>query len=143
MEYAMGLLDSGLLRWLGQLPVVAVIGDALVMHGGLSLQVLDYVKQYAKQDGIAIREALDGLTNVPFHTFWSLHLGADAEGKLAMMTKPNTITDIPEIALSLIGELVTYRGYFNDKNEASVDRILSILNLHRIVVGHTSHDFAT
>jgi len=143
MEYAMGLLDSGLLRWLGQLPVVAVIGDALVTHVGLSLQVLDYVKQYAKQDGIAIREALDGLTNVPFHTFWSLHLIADAEGKLAMMTKPNTITNIPEIALSLIGELVTYRGNFNDKNEASVDRILSILNLHRIVVGHTPHDFAT
>merc|ERR1740139_681212 len=109
MEYAMGLLDSGLLRWLGQLPVVAVIGDALVTHGGLSLQVLDYVKQYAKQEGIAIGEALDGLTNVPFHTFWSLHLSADAEGELAMMTKPNTITDIPEISLTLIGELVTYR----------------------------------
>jgi len=143
MEYAMGVLDSGLLRWLGQLPVVAVIGDALVTHVGLSLQVLDYVKQYAKQEGIAIGEALDGLTNVPFYTCWSLHLIADAEGKLAMITKTNTINNIPEIALSLIGELVTYRGNFNDKNEASVDRILSILNLHRIVVGHTPHDFAT
>jgi len=142
-EYATGLLNSGLLLWLGRLPIVAIVGDALVMHGGMSLQVLNYVEQRAKLEEVAVQEAFNELTNSPFHAFWSLHLSAGAQGEQAMMTQPNTITNIPEIALSLIQELVTYRGYFKDKNEPTIKTILSKFNLNRIVVGHTPHDFAT
>jgi len=142
-EYSNGLLDSGLLHWLGQLPIIAIVGDSLVMHGGLSPEVLDHAVLYAEQTGIGIRDALDRLMNASFNGFWRKYLNLNTkEGEGTTMIRPNTITNISKGNLEVISDLVNYRGYFNNK-EDEVKYILSKLNANRIVVGHTPHERST
>jgi len=155
-DYSKGLLESGLLHWLSQLPVIATVGDALVVHGGLSSYVLDYVAKHATSHDISIVKALDELVHRPFHTFWDTLL--DPQSK-ATITGPNVIDKMPQnvlTAIELMGDIVTYRGYFKQGGDREIQYILDTLNndngggsyrhsdtMHRIAVGHTPQDFAT
>jgi hypothetical protein len=138
-EYAQGLFDSGLLKWMTNQPLVAIVGDALVVHAGVSDRLVNYLENVAKQKSISVADALDSATNVPFTAFF--------QEQLANVDGANEIEDrlTGDHVLELILDMVQSRGYFDQvKGCAEVDHVLSKLdaNLNRIVVGHTPHKYA-
>jgi len=67
-EYAQGLVDSKLAHWLAQLPIVAVVGDALLVHGGVppdDLKKAVHSFRQSDRDGSA-QEALHVKANVKY-----------------------------------------------------------------------------
>lgn len=60
-EYAQGMVDSGLLEWLAKQPIVAAVGDALLVHGGVSASGLRSVLNRASAQ--SVQEVLHDKTN--------------------------------------------------------------------------------
>jgi predicted MPP superfamily phosphohydrolase len=138
-EYARGLYESGLLQWMTKQPLVAIVGDALVVHGGVSDRVIDYVEAVARQQGMNVTDAIHGMTNMAFHRFFQQEF-----------QKVNGANQIQArltggYVLEIIMDMVQHRGYF-DRNRgcSEVDDVLGKLDagLNRVVVGHTPHDYA-
>lgn len=148
-EYAQGLFDSGLLKWMTQQPIVAIVGDALTVHGGVSDRLLQYVANTAQQEGKSLEEILYRDTNARWTSFFQEELekvkGANQiEARLT-----------GGFALELIMDMIQHRGYFDQqKGCQEVDFIIKnmhfnedkattkVPDLNRIVVGHTPHNQA-
>jgi len=137
-EYAQGLFDSGLLRWLADQPLIAVVGDALLVHGGLSKRVVNFLSAVADRESSTIVETIDEMINKPFHNFFQKELESAAG--------PNTIEKrlTENYAIQLILDLVQDRGYFDIMEGCRevkfvLDKVNSTddLTVNRIVVGHT------
>ncbi|MEH8017384.1 metallophosphoesterase [Rheinheimera muenzenbergensis] len=109
--------NSVLGQWLRSRPVLAQVNDMLFVHGGLhpdylalGMSVAEVNEQFRQSLGIA----RDQLKGVPVLNFLYGSLGP-----------------------------LWYRGYFRQENaitEPLLQRLLSTLNVQRIVVGHTSMD---
>ncbi|KAL3942405.1 MAG: hypothetical protein SGBAC_003399 [Bacillariaceae sp.] len=141
-EYAQGLFASGLLQWMTSQPLVAVVGDALVVHGGVSKQVVNYMSSLSTHFDVDVGEALQTHINDPFHTFF--------ESNLKNATGPNSIEGrmTEGYITELILDLVQHRGYFDKKSGCSdVKHVIDTVNsedlqVKRIVVGHTPNSYA-
>jgi hypothetical protein len=139
-EYAQGLFDSGLLSWMTRQPIVAIVGDALIVHGGVSEHVANYLHQVAQKSSISVVDAVHYSTNVIFRKFFQEELlkvdGANKiETRLPQEGYPN----------ELILDMVQHRGYFKQGTGCNeVNFVLDTIGagLNRIVVGHTPHDYA-
>lgn len=163
-EYAAGLLSSGLADWLQRRPLIAIVGDALIVHGGIPLTLLRRVGMLAEQRGISLPEALDAETNQAFKRSWrrlGYRDGSRSDGSL-MRRGTHTITQDYRSLLScypldgchdehlswdLISEIVQNRDYFNPATGCEeVEGVLDMLRQHtgvaRIVVGHTAESEA-
>lgn len=159
-EYARGLYESGLLQWMTQQPLVAIVGDALVVHGGVSDRVVDFVEAMATRQQqqqpqgmkhVNVTNALHAMTNVAFSRFFQQELEKvhGANQIQARLTGG--------YALEIIMDMVQHRGYFDRiKGCSEVEYVLNKLDgksagagagagagLNRVVVGHTPHDDAT
>ncbi len=142
VEYMNGLHKAGLLHWLIEQPVIAIVGDALLVHGGLSQGIINYVARNAKTNGESVEDALYQMVNKPFRSFFEKNLGPVGEDKA------NSIKDrlqggyIFEIILSM----VQHRGYFDSaKGCSEVESVIAQLQgekVNRICVGHTPRDYA-
>mmetsp|Transcript_13884 Transcript_13884/g.26148 ORF Transcript_13884/g.26148 Transcript_13884/m.26148 type:complete len:520 (-) Transcript_13884:2241-3800(-) len=152
LEYARGLYESGLLQWMTKQPIVAIVGDALVVHGGVSDRVMDYVQAVARQQqpqqqqqqeqGMNVVDVLHAMTNVVFHRFF--------QKELEKVSGANQIEArlTGGYVLELIMDMLQHRGYFDRITGCSeVNQVLGKLDssagLNRVVVGHTPHDYAT
>ena len=139
-EYADGLYASGLLKWLVKQPLVAIVGDSLLVHGGISSQVIDFVHNLSLQNGNSIANQLDASTNIPFHLFFENYLvnNESRSNVEASMT--------PKFSFEIILDMVQHRGYFDTRNGCSeVDKVLKMFKTEevtRVIVGHTPHDSA-
>ena len=138
-EYAQGMFDSGLLKWLSSQPIAAIVGDALVVHGGVSSVVIDYLEGVAARNSMTVADAFNVNTNVIFNDFFQEELGkVNGGNQIEARLKGDNYP------LELIMELVQHRGYFDrQKGCLEVDHVIRKLNsgLSRIVVGHTPHDY--
>jgi hypothetical protein len=136
-EYAQGLFSSGLLKWMTSQPLVAIVGDALVVHGGVSKQVVNYMDALAQQKEISVADAIQTFINEPFHNFF--------QAQLEKASGPNAIEErlTGDYTLQLILDLVQHRGYFDSINGCNdVKHVIRKVNsdelgINRIVVGHT------
>lgn len=142
-EYAQGLYDSGLLKWMTEQPLVAIVGDALIVHGGISKQVINFLAAVAEREGLSVVETIDVMINQPFHNFF--------ENEMKTVTGPNAIEGrlTENYATEIILNLVQHRGYFgfgigNNEGCEEVNFVLEKVNennsnnpVNRIVVGHT------
>jgi hypothetical protein len=138
-EYAQGLFESGILEWMTNQPVVAIVADALVVHGGVSDRVLNYLESVSETYGVAIADSVHATINVPFQKFFKEELGK-VQGANQIETR---LTG--NYALELIMDVVQFRGYFDQsKGCDEVNHVLTTLDegLNRVVVGHTPHDYA-
>ncbi len=138
-EYAQGLFDSGLLGWMTRQPVVVIVGDALIVHGGVSDRLMRYLVKVAEASKLTVTEAVDYSTNVPFHRFFEEQLST-VDGANQIQSRLPT----DGYVLELILDMVQHRGYFDRTNGcAEVDSVLNQFNakLNRVVVGHTPHDY--
>jgi len=141
-EYASGLFDSGLLQWLTKQPLVAIVGDALVVHGGVSNRLLNHLENTVmiKEKIGSLADVVHSATNVPFSAFF--------EEQFKNVYGANKIEErlTENHALELILDMVQHRGYFDSKVGCKeVNNVLGKFNdqnLERIVVGHTPHDYA-
>ena len=144
IEFNQGLVDSKLLEWLTlSCPLLAIIGDAIVVHGGISSFVtkqVDTFRQNQKlETGIlpTLQEALHHLVNEQFTDFWKNHLIQDG----GIKEKANSITDpLDEDFVTMVSHLVEYRGYFVENAEKRVQETMhKWLNnndsITRIIVG--------
>lgn len=160
-EYSAGLVSSGLADWLARRPLVAIVGDALVLHGGIPLKLLQRVGRLAQQRGVSLAEALDAESNRAFTRSWRRlgHSdGTQSDGSLAGHGGSHSIAqDFASLlscypldgchdeALSseLISEIVQSRDYFDPATGCEeVESVLELLapsntGVTRIVVGHT------
>jgi hypothetical protein len=138
-EYAQGLFESGILEWMTYQPVVAIVADALVVHGGVSDRVLNYLESVSKTYGVAIADSVHATINVPFQKFFKEELGkVQGANQIEARLTGN-------YALELIMDVVQFRGYFDQsKGCDEVNHVLTTLDegLNRVVVGHTPHDYA-
>eukprot|EP00980_Cylindrotheca_fusiformis_P016771 scaffold5048_cov121-Cylindrotheca_fusiformis.AAC.22 len=136
-EYAKGLFDSGLLKWMTSQPLVAIVGDALVVHGGLSKQVVNYMAALAQEKEINVTDAIQLFINEPFHHFY--------QTQLEKVSGPNSIEErlTGGYTIELILDLVQHRGYFDSSSGCrDVRHVISKVDsddlaIKRIVVGHT------
>lgn len=138
-EYANGLAQSGMLKWLGSLPTVAIVGDALVAHGGVSPIVVQSALDHSKANNLTITEALNIVSNERFNSFWNQQAHTIRTAGYAI-TEPLPDND----AFELVDDLTEYRGYFDDDNEVGeqqcreIDQILNLFDgVNRVVIGHT------
>lgn len=156
-EYAAGMVESGLAKWLMARPLVAVVGDSLVTHGGLPIQLLRRVATLAALRGQSVAQVLHAETNVAFRQAWQyLHTSnlsepnqVDVENFVDLLScssrqiHTEDCVDEP-LAATLVSNLVQYRGHFNGetgcKEVAAVLALLESVGVHRIVVGHTPGD---
>lgn len=140
-EYAEGLYNSGLLHWLVQQPLVAHVADALVVHGGVSQNLLKYIQRNYQEGFEHLGEALDQVTNQAFASFFERHQPEFAGA--------NTIRsrDFEGISFEAILDMVQHRGYFKQNGCQEVNNVLESLGganegFERVVVGHTPFDDA-
>ena len=133
-----------MLTWLIKQPLVAQVGDALVVHGGVSENLIKYI-EYSNgkglEDRMNVTNALHQVTNVAFANFFERHKSE--------MTGPNTIhsRDFEGISFEAILDMLQHRGYFKSNGCREVHSVLSALGgkdagFERVVVGHTPFDFA-
>ena len=138
-EYAQGLFDSGLLKWMTNQPIVAIVADALIVHGGVSARLLNFLESMAGMQGVSVADLVHAKTNVPFQTFFQEELGkVHGANQIEARLKEG-------YALELIMDMVQHRGYFDSSTGcAEVNNVLAKMDkgLNRIVVGHTPHDYA-
>lgn len=140
-EYANGMAQSGLLKWLGSRPAVAIIADALVVHGGISPLVMQSALDHSENNNVTISIALNEVANKKFHRFWEHHAPQMQEiGNAIIEPLPNY--DVFEV----IDDLVEYRGYFDDDKSVGLQQCNEVNQVlrhfeevNRIVVGHTPH----
>mmetsp|Transcript_23825 Transcript_23825/g.34813 ORF Transcript_23825/g.34813 Transcript_23825/m.34813 type:complete len:521 (-) Transcript_23825:177-1739(-) len=151
-EYAIGMVDSGLVDWLTRRPLVAQVGDTLLMHGGINPAYLEIVLRnkgsFGKppQLGAAPAELSNGdllssITNDVSYEFWSKQV----------INKPHSVQGPAlqrDFRWGFILDLVQYRGYFDPKRGCQeANQVLNMLNdgqqsIQRIAVGHTPHQNA-
>jgi hypothetical protein len=62
---------SGLPSWSWGWPTVAIVGDALVVHAGVSPEVMNSASKYSKSNNITLPAALDEVSNIRFHDYWN------------------------------------------------------------------------
>lgn len=138
-EYAQGLFDSGMLAWMTKQPVVGIVGDAFIVHGGLSTRVMHYLESVALKNSASVVDTVDASTNIPFQNFFEDQLGkADGANQIEARLTGGYVFE-------LLLDSVQHRGYFDQTNGCSdVNYVLNALDagLNRIVVGHTPHDYA-
>ena len=141
-EYAQGLFDSGLLKWMTSQPVVAIVADALVVHGGVSERLLNYLESVAAKEGVDVNvnvaDMVHASTNVPFQAFFEEELGkVQGANQIEARLKGGHV-------LELIMDMIQHRGYFGSTGCKEVNNVLVKMDkgLNRIVVGHTPHDYA-
>ena len=125
-EYAEGLIATGLVDWISRLPVVAIVGDCLVVHGGVSEHSL---RQIANGEGTVV-EALHRSTNQALSRWF---------GRAEPITSAHNLsTDFNGHLVDFASDAVMYRGYFKSCLEVSaVIGMLKQVGVRRIVVGHT------
>mmetsp|Transcript_3888 Transcript_3888/g.4449 ORF Transcript_3888/g.4449 Transcript_3888/m.4449 type:complete len:479 (+) Transcript_3888:90-1526(+) len=138
-EYSQGLLDAGLLHWMAKQPLIAIVGDALLVHGGLALNILNHAVKVAKANVATVEDTLHGLINTPFQAFFNKHFNQTETA--------NSITDrLKEgYAFDIILNIVQDRSYFKPNGCKDVETVLSQLQaekIKRICVGHTPRDYA-
>ena len=159
-EYAAGLVSSGLADSLRRRPLVAIVGDALVVHGGIPLSLLRRVGKLAEQRGLRLAEALDDQTNQAFARSWrrlGRSDGSQSDGGLAERGAHTISQDFQallscfpldgchdeQLSSDLISEIVQNRNYFDAATGCKeVEGVLDMLGqeagVTRIVVGHTA-----
>jgi hypothetical protein len=143
-QYAEGLYQSGLLAWLIKQPLVAQVGDALVVHGGVSENLIKYIEYNngkGLENGMNVTYALNQVTNEAFAKFFERHQSD--------MIGANTIQgrDFEGISFEAILDMVQHRGYFKQNGCKEVNNVLTALGgkdagFTRVVVGHTPFDYA-
>ena len=140
-EYMIGLHDSGLLHWMIEQPLIAIVGDTLLVHGGVAPEIINYASKVAKSNEITVEDSLHNLVNKPFTTFFQQNLNGD-EGRGANSIKSRLNEGYAfEIILSLIQD----RGYFKQNGCQKVKNVIDQLQqekVNRICVGHTPRDYA-
>mmetsp|Transcript_109836 Transcript_109836/g.309714 ORF Transcript_109836/g.309714 Transcript_109836/m.309714 type:complete len:458 (+) Transcript_109836:25-1398(+) len=135
-----GLTASGLADWLAARPVVAVVGGALVVHGGLPAADLATVAS-RRHEHETLVQALDAATTGAFRQLWQRPQdgGAADFGRLEWGLEN----------AELIHEAVTFRGYHGGRHGGAnpcgeVESVLKLLRpetgVELIVVGHTPGD---
>lgn len=128
-----GLVDSGLAAWMADRPLVARVGGALLMHGGLPAKVLKKLRKQAPEQ--ELYKVLEKATTSSFRHMWEggrLSTPAAVTGNLEGLGPRDPIH-----------ELVTYRGLHKSCDE--VAEVLDMLNdtadgPELLVVGHTPGD---
>ena len=137
------MYNSGLLAWLIKQPLVAHVGDALVVHGGVSEHLINkfigYNNGTGLENGMSITSSLHQGTNEAFANFFELHSSE--------MTGANTIKSRDFEGINDILGVVRYRGYFEQNGCEEVNAVLAALGgndagFGRVVVGHTPFYFA-
>lgn len=110
--------DSYLGRWLRALPLAVKINDMVFVHGGLSKNVVDKIRDIGEMNNL-------------YHKFLI--------GKNADLATYNA--ERLELLYGDGGPL-WYRGYFLEKDltEKDIDRILKKVKATKMIVGHTSFD---
>jgi hypothetical protein len=120
-------------------PIVAIVADALIVHGGVSARLLNFLESMAGMQGVSVADLVHAKTNVPFQTFFQEELGkVHGANQIEARLKEG-------YALELIMDMVQHRGYFDSSTGcAEVNNVLAKMDkgLNRIVVGHTPHDYA-
>lgn len=159
-EYAAGLVSSGLADWLRRRPLVAIVGDALVVHGGIPLSLLRRVGKLAEQRGLSLAEVLDDQANQAFARSWrrlGRRDGSQSDGGLAERGAHTIAQDFQallscypldgchdeQLSSDLISEIVQNRDYFDavtgcKEVEGVLDMLGQDTGVTRIVVGHTA-----
>lgn len=142
-EFNQGLADSKLLEWLAHCPLVAIIGDALISHAGISTRMMHKVDAYRhetrEKTGKAPSrcDALHRMTNEKFVNFFENHVRNET-------FKANSIKDpLDEDFSTMISDVVEYRGYFGKSASQNVNSTKIWLNnrqITRLVVGHTPQE---
>jgi hypothetical protein len=138
-EYMKGLYDSGLLNWMIEQPIVAVVGDSLVVHGGLAPNVISYIAKVGKEKEMSVEDSLHEFVNKPFTTFFKTNLAQNGANSIQDRLKDG-------YAFEIILNMVQHRGYFKGQN--GCDEVQTIIdqlkgeNVNRISVGHTPRDYA-
>ncbi len=159
-EYAQGLYDGGLLHWMVEQPLIALVGDALLVHGGLAPNVLNYVQSVAEKRGESVEDTLYDLINRPFTSFFKENLNENGTTEVSNGENANSDNSGGRAnsikgrlnegyAFEIILNIIQHRGYFDpNKGCDEVESVLERLNLsekeniNRICVGHTPRDYA-
>jgi len=145
-EYAQGLYDTGLLHWMVEQPLLALVGDTLLVHGGLGQNIVSYAQKVGDKKGLSVEDALYDLTNRPFTSFFKEGLN-DAKGEGESGVANSIKGRMKEgFAFEIILNIVQHRGYFDKQTGCQeVESVLSYLQgekINRICVGHTPRDYA-
>lgn len=121
-EYAKGLYDAGLLHWMVELPLLALVGDALLVHGGLAPNIAHYVQRVAEQKGESVEDTLYNLINRPFTSFFKENLNHNKGGANSIEGCLNE-----GYAFEIILNIVQHHGYFDPyKGCQEVESILKM-----------------
>lgn len=138
-EYMNGLYDSGLLNWLIQQPIVAIVGDTLLVHGGMAPGVINYISRVAGETGLSVEDSLHEMVNKPFRTFFQQNLEQEkGANKIKDRLKEG-------YAFEIILNLIQHRGYFKQNGCTEVQSVIDQLQkekVNRICVGHTPRDYS-
>ena len=143
-EYMAGLHKAGLIHWMVKQPIVAIVGDAVLVHGGISPNIINYISKVASKSDLSIEDTLHIIVNERFQSFFTTQLQQNDEKGLG----PNSIKDrLPteHFTFELIMNMIQHRGYFKGNGCAEVQTVLDMLKgegVNRICVGHTPRDYA-
>jgi hypothetical protein len=141
-EYMNGLYESGLLQWMIEQPLLAIVGDTLLCHGGVAPGIINYISNKAKEAGTSVEDALHNMVNKPFTKFFQENLNQKGEGKGANSIKERLKEGY---VFEIILNIVQHRGYFKQNGCQEVQSVIDQLqneNVNRICVGHTPRDYA-
>jgi len=133
-QQSLGMMQSGLAKWLSTLKLIAVAGDALLVHGGVpSKSIRRIARDKGERFGLTdLLESVNGRFSDLFNS------QDDGDGI------PPRGRAVDDMGKELIHDAVTYRGYFHPKEGCGeVERALAMLRPHgikRIIVGHTAED---
>jgi predicted MPP superfamily phosphohydrolase len=148
-EYAYGLYDSNILQWMTQQPIVAVVGDALIVHGGVSAKIITYLDSL--QTRITLEDFIQEVVNNRLNAFFMKQFEEqnDIDGPNQIESHLFSESDIP---FELVLDFIQHRGYFHESNGCKdVNTVLDTLSasddadrsINRVVVGHTPQQYAT
>ncbi len=141
-EYMNGLYESGLLQWMIEQPLLAIVGDTLLVHGGLAPGIINYISKKAKEAGTSVEDALHNMVNKPFTKFFQENLNQNNDKKGANSIKERLKEGY---AFEIILDIIQHRGYFKQNGCKEVQSVIDQLqneNVNRICVGHTPRDYA-
>eukprot|EP00927_Polykrikos_kofoidii_P059482 TRINITY_DN54632_c0_g1_i1.p1 TRINITY_DN54632_c0_g1~~TRINITY_DN54632_c0_g1_i1.p1 ORF type:complete len:482 (+),score=38.71 TRINITY_DN54632_c0_g1_i1:71-1516(+) len=142
-----GLIETGLAQWLASLPIVAVVGGALIVHGGLpSADLLALVSDRPSGSSEAsLPQLLERATTEAFTRAFGSNMVAPNSVRERLQTMMGSSG-----SAELVHEAVTYRGFFDTKSRSgpsACEEVRAVLkHLQRdsgvelVVVGHTPED---
>jgi hypothetical protein len=145
-EYAYGLYDSDILQWMTQQPIVAVVGDALIVHGGVSAKIITYLD--SSQTRTTLEDFMQEVVNNRLNRFFQKQFERkDINGPNQIESHLFSESDIP---FELVLDYIQHRGYFHQSDGCKdVNTVLDTLSqdtdrsINRVVVGHTPQQYAT